>query len=1035
MNPKTKEIIGLVVIFGVALFLTCFFNWSMGVAGETMGGGPDPWYHLRVVEYILENGRNLRWDPLLNYPFGWHNPRPIGFTFTAALVAKIMGSAISAINVVPAIFGSLCIFPVYFIAEKRGKREGMLAALFLAITAVHIENSAVGSADYDSFNLFFALMAIAFYVRAITSIRTPESPVEDGLPGIRSVLREEKSSSVYALLSGVFLGILAMSWEGFVYVDLILFLYLFVVQVINHVRKRSSLRISLITLIPFLIGPLLSAPYYMTLAKQDAWLISVVVLLAALISSLIFIALRKIPWILLFPGAVVALLAGFGVLYVTMPNIAQLIMTGWGYFGGNPVYRTISEAQPPDIGSLAFRLGPATFFMAFIALALLLWDVWKRWNLYSTFLCVWFILATFMAASAARFVFNAGPIFAVMNGITLAYILSFANFGAIRKDFARLKRTGRFYALRKSIKVKHVLLALLIVFVIFMPNVLLAIDAGSSPEWERDHRNWYTERFTGPTGQLFMSEQEIEGYGFLAQCATTYKEPPAIEDRPAVASWWDYGFYNIEIGKHPTCADPFQNGYFWASRFFLSQNETHALQMMAARLLSQEYEDLAPINRTQGTELIRTAGVENAEAAYDSLIRYEYTPLIDEERAMDLLALIKEKTGRSIEYFVTTSKEFEFGYMQPYSVVVPGVTGAIVRLSGFNESDFINTWWVVSAGLRPSAIPKEPWMTSYRTVSDPSGSVTLLNQEEALRYAREHRDEGYQVSYIPVEFLSGGVAPLTTMTDKLVNSTIYRLYMGIMPQEMTGLEDGYLIYNGRAPAYGMKHFKTIFDNGYVTVARYYPGAVVEGTVYGADGSPLRGITVGISDENRIVHDITQTRDDGSFSLVAPEGSLTISVTQNGGTIAESTVNVSFDQAMERNRIEADVRLTITDFGGSLEGRAFIDENSNGTFDAGEEARNATVMIYSTTQQMPATSTTDAEGRFSVSLDAGSYSLVVLSADYMGRSVVVIDAGKTRDIEIPMVYYPGLSQQLQSLMPGASNLSQLSELLGQTPVPI
>jgi len=1025
MNPKTKEIIGLVVIFGVALFLTCFFNWSMGVAGETMGGGPDPWYHLRVVEYILENGRNLRWDPLLNYPFGWHNPRPIGFTFTAALVAKIMGSAISAINVVPAIFGSLCIFPVYFIAEKRGKREGMLAALFLAITAVHIENSAVGSADYDSFNLFFALMAIAFYVRAITSIRTPESPVEDGLPGIRSVLREEKSSSVYALLSGVFLGILAMSWEGFVYVDLILFLYLFVVQVINHVRKRSSLRISLITLIPFLIGPLLSAPYYMTLAKQDAWLISVVVLLAALISSLIFIALRKIPWILLFPGAVVALLAGFGVLYVTMPNIAQLIMTGWGYFGGNPVYRTISEAQPPDIGSLAFRLGPATFFMAFIALALLLWDVWKRWDLHSMFLCVWFVLATFMAASAARFVFNAGPIFAIMNGIMFVYILSFADFGAIRKDFGRLKRTGRFYAFRKSIKVKHVLIALLIAFVIIMPNVLLAIDAGSSPEWEKDHRNWYTERFTGPTGQLFMSEQELEGYRFLAQCATTYGEPSAIEKRPAVASWWDYGFYNIEIGKHPTCADPFQNGYFWSSRFFLSQNETHALQMMAARLLSQEYGNLAPINRAQGTELIRTAGVENAEAAYDSLIRYEYTPDIDEKQAVDLLALIKRETGRSIEYVVTTNKEIDIAQTPafPYPVVSPGTSYRIVQLSGFNESDFINTGWAVFYGQRAITVQEEPWMKSARTIQDPSGSLTVLNQDEALRYVREHRESGYATQPI-----------FTTMTGKFVNSTLYRLSVGIPPQQIPGLEDGYLIYNGRAPAYGMKHFKTIFDNGYVTVARYYPGALVEGTVYGADGSPLRGITVGVRDENGVVHDTIQTGEDGSFALVAPEGSLKIAVTQNGGVIDERELNVSFEQATSQSEIRADVRLTSTNFTGRLEGRAFIDVNNNGAFDEGEEAKNATVMIYSTTQQMPTTMTTDDSGRFSASLDAGSYSLAIISGDNMGRNSVVIDAGKSREIEVPMVYYPGLSQQMQSLLPSLSNPAQLSELLNQSPVP-
>jgi len=364
-----KKVIGLGAVFGVVLFITCFFNWGPAVSGRSLGGGPDPWYHLRVVEHIMESGGNLRWDPLLNYPFGWHNPRPIGFTFTAAIFARLFQplfgsaeeSAIAVLNVLPAFFGALCIFPVYFIAEKRGKKEGILAAIFLAITAIHISTSAVGSADYDSFNLFFGLMAIMFYVRAISGLNVRETETEASLPDIRSIAREERGAMISAVLSGVFLGILAMSWEGFVYVDLILFLYLLVVQLTDHVRRKSSTRVSLITITSFLVGSLISAPYYMSIARKDAWLISVVVLLAAIVASFIFIALRRVPWLLLFPGSVALLILGFVVLYFIMPDIAQLIITGWGYFGGNPVYRTIAEAQSPNIGYIAFSLGPATF--------------------------------------------------------------------------------------------------------------------------------------------------------------------------------------------------------------------------------------------------------------------------------------------------------------------------------------------------------------------------------------------------------------------------------------------------------------------------------------------------------------------------------------------------------------------------------------------------------------------------------------------------------------------------------------------------
>jgi len=1019
--------IGLIAIFCIALFLMCFFNWSTGIAGETMGAGTDPWYHLRVVEYILENGRNLRWDPLLNFPSGWHNPRPIGFTFTAAFVAKLLGgaesSAIAALNILPAIFGALCIFPVYFIAEKRGKKEGILAALFLALTATHISTSAIGNADYDSFNLFFALLAIAFYVRAITSLKVQESATDEKVPDIRAILKEERSATIYAFISGIFLAILAMSWEGFVYVNLIMFLYLLIVQLIDHVRKKSSIRISLMTIIPFLTGVILSAPYYLTIARQDAWLISVVVLTAAIAASLIFTAFRKTPWILLFPGAVILLLAGLGALYLFVPEIAELIITGWGYFGGNPVYRTIAEAQPPEIGYLAFLLGPATFFLAFASLALLIREIWKKWDLYTLFLALWFVVATFMAASAARFVFNSGPIYAIMNGIFLSYILSFANFGGIRKDFGRLRRTGIFYALRRSIRIKHLLLAPLIAFVIFLPNALLAVDAGSSYEWEIENKNWYSDRFMGALGGGFMSEEELEGYRALANFAETYNEPSAIENRPAVASWWDYGFYNLQIGKHPTCADPFQNGYFWASRFFLSQNETHALQMIAARLL--------PVSRAQGVEFLSAIGIEEPEAAYESLINYEYTPYINEEQAIELLALIKESTGRSIEYVLTTAGEIGIS-SEGYINVAKSYR--IVELSGFNESDFIHEWYgIYSSAGYPISFEREEWMEHYTNIRDPQiGSVAFLNQDEALRYVRENREKGYvtQRAMIPVTDKYANPIPMMPVTDKYVNSTLYKLCVGYPPVNEPGM-DGYIRVYARAPAYGMKHFKTISDNGYTTVARYYPGAIVEGKIYGVDGSPLLNITVGIRDENGVTHDSMNTEGDGSFTLVAPEGDLKIAVTQNGGVIAESALNVSFEQAMDRDKIRKDIHLTVKELRGAIEGRAFLDNNINTIFDEGDTpAINGTVMlmrpeefnrIAQSADQMEllraltgATSAEIADGTFKFEgIDVGSYILLTTSGEYVGRSEIIVNAGEATTVELPMIYTPQASQMLPS----------------------
>jgi Uncharacterized membrane protein, required for N-linked glycosylation len=410
-----------------------------------------------------------------------------------------------------------------------------------------------------------------------------------------TIFREEAFK--FSIISGIFVGIVALSWEGFVYLYLILFAYLGIVFITNHLRRKSSLRVFILSFTAMLLGTLISAPYYLMMPRMDAWLISLVVVGAALAAFLIFSALRNVPWLLLFPGIIAVLLLGLLALKFIMPEIAQLILTGWGYFGGNPVYRTIAEAQPPSIGHFAFSMGPLTFFLAFIAVAFLVKKIWKKWDLCSLFLLIWFLLACFMASSASRFVFTAVPAFSIATAIAISWFIDVINFGSFSKNFSRMKKNGVFFALRKSMKIRHIVGAVVIVCVILLPNALLAVDAGTSYDWERENDNWYTEKFMGAFGGSLLDKGWIEAMDFLANnCTERYNEPLNENERPGVASWWDYGFYIIELGKHPACADPFQNGYLWASRFLLSQNETHALQMIAGRIA--EDSDLISKNRS-----------------------------------------------------------------------------------------------------------------------------------------------------------------------------------------------------------------------------------------------------------------------------------------------------------------------------------------------------------------------------------------------------------------------------------------------------
>ncbi|GAH24052.1 unnamed protein product, partial [marine sediment metagenome] len=56
------------------------------------------------------------------------------------------------------------------------------------------------------------------------------------------------------------------------------------------------------------------------------------------------------------------------------------------------------------------------------------------------------------------------------------------------------------------------------------------------------------------------------------------------EDRPAILTWWDYGFYLASTSEHPTVADNYQSGIPPAANFHTAQTEQEAVSVLIIRL-------------------------------------------------------------------------------------------------------------------------------------------------------------------------------------------------------------------------------------------------------------------------------------------------------------------------------------------------------------------------------------------------------------------------------------------------------------------
>ena len=253
----------LVGIFFLVIFLNTYFNLTSEVSVNPEGegfekfylSGPDPYYNLRLVQGTYETGRYPYYyelDPLLNYPRGAGGGRAPLFNMMAIgfsrLLLPFMGE-IDAIGYsmqfIPALFGALLVIPVYYIGKTLfGKKEGLLAALLIALIPIHL-SSGHGSAytlfDHDSFNLFLFFTTFLFIIWSIKE---------------KNLIK----SLIYAGLAGIPLAALTMTWVEAQYLYIVISIYAKVQMIFDIFYNKVDIRIPMSLTSTLFVGYLVSLP-------------------------------------------------------------------------------------------------------------------------------------------------------------------------------------------------------------------------------------------------------------------------------------------------------------------------------------------------------------------------------------------------------------------------------------------------------------------------------------------------------------------------------------------------------------------------------------------------------------------------------------------------------------------------------------------------------------------------------------------------------------------------------------------------------
>ena len=222
---------------------------------------------------------------MLNYPYGANNNRPPLFDWSIAIIGLIFSPLFDstedsvwwAMQVLPAIYGALIVFPVYAIGRAQfGKEAGLLGAFLIGVNASHVSHSSLALADHDSYIILFGTTTFFFFMRALT-VSSDRKWVSDWSnfdsikKGLSDLIRNEKLALGYAGLAGMTIAMIAMSWKGFPYIMAIIAIYLGFQMLINAFRRVDSLTTGMLGLVTLGLPVLLSYPYYQTMGFINTW--------------------------------------------------------------------------------------------------------------------------------------------------------------------------------------------------------------------------------------------------------------------------------------------------------------------------------------------------------------------------------------------------------------------------------------------------------------------------------------------------------------------------------------------------------------------------------------------------------------------------------------------------------------------------------------------------------------------------------------------------------------------------------------------
>ena len=487
----------------------------------------DPWIQWYNSEYLNEHSfyEYFNWvDTKSWYPEGYNRGglRP-GLTVTVVGLYRFInffGIPVSLYDVCyffPAFMGGLTVLAIYFLGKEILNRgTGLFAAFFLAFNPGYLQRTTAGFFDNETIGVFATLLTFLFFIKAIKT-----------------------GKFVHAILGGVFLGYLSLSWGGYQFVFLVLPIICIVLALTDKFNENILISYAGVQGTGLLIFSLYIKFDYSGIVSSieigGIFIFTIILLIFHIVQikrkdhpNLYNNLINIVKWAFI-PGVLI-----FAIILWTAP---QLIPFGFGS-RFTTILSPLFRDQISLVASVAEQMPSAWsvfYYNTLIPLILVplgLYFCFKRLYPADIFLIAFLILMYYFTGSMIRIILIFAPAAALMGAYGLVSILKiFGSFIGDKKVGVSRKRKRQ---LKGTLGNSEVVVVYLIVGFLCTAQVVHAADIAVTQ---------MSQVQMVPGGVIHDWEESL-----------TYMRSN-LKGTDVVVSWWDYGYWLTPVGNVTTVND------------------------------------------------------------------------------------------------------------------------------------------------------------------------------------------------------------------------------------------------------------------------------------------------------------------------------------------------------------------------------------------------------------------------------------------------------------------------------------------------